>query len=409
MKKYLLLSIVSIFIFSSCSNEDESTPINEIKSLTGFVQKGPFINGTSISMHELKTDLTQTGKTFNTQIKDNKGSFVFENIELASNFVSLKADGFYFNEVLGEKSTSQITLYALSDISDKTTVNTNVLSHLEKSRVEYLISQGKTFQEAKTQAQSEVLEIFNVDKPLTESSEILDISLEGDDNAILLATSVILQGFRTEGELTELLSNISTDIREDGVLNNSSLGSQLINHASYLDTKEIRKNLENRYSELGVDAKIPNFEKYISNFIDKTSFEITEAPIKYPATGLYGENILDREKNSYSGNAFSLAAQLSKGADLKIKITSLGLGGWYYVYYSSMNWSITDFDHITKTQLFTAIDSNKSCDLHMGFQPGKFLIEYFEMDVTEPTKTKTITIVSTSLPPNDSIPNDSIP
>jgi hypothetical protein len=391
MKKYLIVSIIAIFILNSCSKDDESTPVIKKEKISGFVQKGPFINGTSILINELNTDLSQTGKTYSTQITDNKGSFEIGNVELVSNFVSLRADGFYFNETIGEQSTSQITLYALSDVSDKTTINTNVLSHIEKPRVEYLISQGVAFSEAKTQAQSEILDIFSINASLTESSEVLDISQDGDNNAILLAASLILQGYRTEGELTELLSNISTDIREDGVLSSNSIGSQLINHAIYLDTTSIRNNLDDRYSDLGVNAEIPNFEKYIRNFIDSTSFEITESLIVYPATGSYGVNILDLEKESYSGENFSLASNLAKGMELKIKITALGSGIWYYALGSSNNWSITQFDDVTKSQYFTAIDSDKSCDLNMLFDSGTFLIEYFEMGVTEPNRTKTIT------------------
>lgn len=391
MKKYLIVSIIAIFISNSCSKDDETTPVIKKERISGFVQKGPFINGTSISINELNTDLSQTGKTYSTQITDNKGSFEIGNVELVSNFVSLRADGFYFNETIGEQSTSQITLYALSDVSDKTTVNINILSHLEKPRVEYLISQGIDFSEAKTQAQSEILEIFNINISLAETSEVLDISQDGDNNAILLATSLILQGYRTEGELTELLSNISTDIREDGVLSSNSTASQLINHAIYLETTSIRNNLDDRYSDLGVNAEIPNFEKYIINFIDSTSFEITESLIEYPATGSYGENILDLEKESYNGGSFSLASNLAKGTELKIKITALGTGIWYYGVGSSNNWSITQFDGVTKSQYFTAIDSDKSCDLNMQFNSGTFLIEYFEMGVTEPNRTKTIT------------------
>jgi hypothetical protein len=44
--------------------------------------------------------------------------------------------------------------------------------------------------------------------------DLLDTSQTGEDNAILLAISLIIQGFRTESELTDLLANISTDIRE---------------------------------------------------------------------------------------------------------------------------------------------------------------------------------------------------
>ena len=63
---------------------------------------------------------------------------------------------------------------------------------------------------------------------------------------------------------------------------------------------------------------------------------------------------------------------------------------WFYAVGSSYNWSITIFNDSTKSQEFTAIESDHSCDLNMLFDNGKFLIEYFEMGAGFPTRTKTI-------------------
>ncbi len=390
MKNILFLLFIAFIFFSSCSKDDDITPIKK-DTITGFVQKGPFNNGTSITINELDADLSQTGKTYNTQIVNSQGSFEINNIELVSNYASFRADGFYFNEILGAQSTSQITLYALSDISDKSNININILSHLEKARVEYLISRGSDFQDAKIQALGEILDVFKFNLNIKGSSEFLNISKDGDSNAILLASSLILQGYRTEGELTELLSNISTDLKEDGVLNNTILGSQMMNHAVFLDTSVIRNNLENRYSELGIEVNIPNFEKYIKRFIDSADFEITQSLIEYPQDGLYGQNILDLSRIIYSGSEFSLAANLPNGTKLKIKITALGAGMWYYAVNSVNNWSITRFDEVAKSQYFTAIESDRSCDLEMLFDTGEFIVEYFEMDSDIPSRIKTIT------------------
>ena len=62
---------------------------------------------------------------------------------------------------------------------------------------------------------------------------------------------------------------------------------------------------------------------------------------------------------------------------------------WHYAFGSSINWSISGFDN-TNTQTFIAIESGKSCDLNMIFDKGSFLIEYFEMNATIPTRKKTI-------------------
>jgi hypothetical protein len=279
-----------------------------------------------------------------------------------------------------------------------------LLTHLEKARVEYLMKNGETFSSAKIQAQKEILAIFNIEKSGMKNSEELDISEAGEDNAILLAISAILQGYRQESELTELLSNIINDMKEDGELNDASLGSALINHAVILDTSSISGNLEERCNEIGVTPVIPPFGKYIANFISQTSFKITKSPIEYPFTGLYGDNILNLTDTLFGADPYvpySLAAILQRGAALRIKITSLGNPGappdtakpfWYYRFGSSVNWKITDFDWNTYTQYFTAIESGTSCDLYLNFDKGRFLIEYYELNAALPTRSKFITV-----------------
>jgi len=404
----LIIMISMIAFLTNCTKNDSSSQ-SKIQNITGYAQKGPFINGSSVTVYDLQSDLSPTGKSYNSQITDNKGTFQLSNISLSSNYISLRADGFYYNEISGRQSAAQITLYALSDITGKIDINVNILTDLEKLRVEYLMNNGKSFTDSKIQAQKEILAIFNIEKSDIKTSENLDISESGDDNGILLAISSILQGYRSESEMTELLSNISNDIKEDGILNNGSLGSALINHAIILDTTSIKSNLINRYSHIGAVVSIPEFGKYIANFISKTKFEVIQPDISYPGTGINGDNILSLSKTTYNGGLdiqHSLAAQLANGTALKIKITSVSSGKttttltdtinpvatpvWYYVFGTSINWSITDFDLTNYTQTFTAMGSDKSCDLKMYFDKGSFLIEYYEMNSTVPTRTKTI-------------------
>jgi hypothetical protein len=395
----------------------KTSDISTGRTIKGYAQKGPFINGSSITVFDLHANLVPSGRSFSGQIIDNKGSFELNNIELSSNDVSIRTDGFYFNEVLGKQSNSQITLYALADISNKSNININLLTHLEKSRIEYLIKAGKSFSEAKAQAQKEILAIFNIERNNIQASECLNIIEQGEDNAILLAISTILQGLRTESEMTELLSNISTDIKTDGILNNSALGSALINQAVALDTVDIKNNLIKRYNEIGATTSVPFFGKYIANFIKNTPFEITQSLITYPEKGLYGDNILSLTQTNYKAstggilNNLSMNVHLLRGSALKIQITSLDYdtiyylppdpivgspgavylsGKWGYTMGTGSNWLIDNFDINKMTQIFTALESDKTCDLQISFERGTYLIEYFEMNATEPTRKKTI-------------------
>jgi hypothetical protein len=220
--KILILVTLMACIFMSCNEnnlpEEKIPEVVTFKKelLEGVVQKGPFLNGTSIIVSELDSNLVQTGRTFSTQINSNNGSFELKGIVLLSPYVEIKADGFYFNEVTGANSNERLILYAIADVSNQNTLNVNVLSTLEKFRIIQLREQGYRFIEAKKQAQQEVLGVFDLQKTNMINSELLTISESGDDNAILLAASVILQGKRTVAEISELISNIAFDLKDNG-------------------------------------------------------------------------------------------------------------------------------------------------------------------------------------------------
>jgi len=402
----ILSAILALIISCEQTNPDISQSVFK-ENLTGLVQKGPYINGTSVDVAELNTELIQTGRNYSTQISDNRGSFELKQIELSSQFVELKADGFYFNEITGHASSARLVLFALSDLSVKTSLNVNLISHLERDRVYQLISEGTSFGEAKQQAQQEVLEIFSIEKADMEESEVLSITSQGDDHAILLAISVILQGYRSVAELSELLANINSDFKEDGVLDSSPLGSALINHALLLNTSRIRENLEARYKETGMIVELPEFEKYLSTFIEHTEYEITSM-IDYPESSPYGENILFAEKQSVEGSTdYSLAADLPAGAHVKIRLSG---GLWYYqaAPEGPVNWAISAYDSENHTQLFTSRTPGEFCDLIIQFQAPysqtdsstmqdslfnkEILIEYFENLSDTATRKKIISI-----------------
>lgn len=395
----LVIPSLIIIALNGCKKGTKETPIpasssnGTTRSLNGSAQKGPFINGTSITVYELSQSYTQTGKSFATQITDNSGSFALNNISLISNYVQIRADGFYFNEVCGTNSISQITLQCITDVENSGPVHINLLTHLEKPRVEFLLSTGISFDSAKSEAQREILNIFNISSSGIQNSEHLDISQTGDANAMLLAISCVLQGFRSESELSALLSVISNDIRTDGVLNDSGAMSSIIDHALLLDTISLRNNVSNFYLNLGINSTIPNFEKYIQQFISNSTFSITNSVITYPNTGQYGTNILVKTQLTYNTSSpdVSLTGHLKRCSSLKIRMHQISGGYWYFQNNNNLN--ISSYDFTNNDQFFTVIDSNIPFDVHLILSDaGTFLIEYFEKDLLVPTFSKTITV-----------------
>ena len=148
-----------------------------------------------------------------------------------------------------------------------------------------------TFAAAKTQAQTEIMKIFNIENVTLGNSETLDISKSGDGNAVLLAISAILQSDKTEAELTELLSTINTDIRTDGTLDSANTKTTLVTAMEYLKSRRstIRSNIETRYSNLGISATIPAFESYAFK-LDTTSPSVSSTSPADSATLVAKDN-----------------------------------------------------------------------------------------------------------------------
>jgi len=164
----------------------------------------------------------------------------------------------------------------LSDVTDHTTINVNILTHLEKRRVEYLVKEeGESFNDAKISAQSEILAIFGIDVDNMDDSESLDFIDDSESNAALIAISVILQGELGVGDLTELLATISNEIREDGVFHDEDILDNLRENTLDLNLQDIRNNLEERYADLGVEVTIPDFEHFVDMFLSHTATEPT--------------------------------------------------------------------------------------------------------------------------------------
>ena len=426
MKKIISTTFSTLLIIILSTGCDDSPQIIKEKtnhSIEGHVQKGPFISGSSLTIYELSENLSPTGMSFNCPVQDNQGGFSIEDIPLDTTFIKLRADGFYFNEISGKLSDAQITLYALADLAATKEVNINLLTHMEYQRAEYLFKQGYTLKEAKEQAQKEVLAIFNIQKDTISSSEKMNIINKGEDNGVLLAITSIIQGFRSESEMTELLYSIINDIKEDGTLDDPSLGSSLLNQAIYLDTTSISENLKARYSNEGYTPELPNYPKFIDHFIATTDFQNTELIIKYPETGLYGENILAPNSDTILGRSYrtnpnySLCAELPRNTSLKIKISALSssdtsntnkaisltptndvirdttASNWFYQPSTNINWQVSQFDMENYTQTFTVIAPEQTSDVSVTFDPGRFLIEYFEMGATEPGRQKILNVI----------------
>ena len=366
-------------------------------TIAGNVQKGPFLNGSSVLASALDSNLTPLGGTFNTQILDNSGYFGFNNLQLPFSFVSLRADGFYFNEVCGEQSAAQITLNAVLDLTSAGPANVNTITHLEKARIEYLVAGGMDFTSAKAKAMNEVLAIFEIDTTQNfPPSQLLDIANSSYADGVLIAITSILQGYRSVSEFSDLMANITTDIRMDGTLDSPTLGAKLRAHAAVIDTNAIKQNIVDRYLDLGITVSVPNFGQHITNYLLNTTHTTGEDIIDYPETGLAGTNLLNDVDSIYStaNQFYSFAAKRpNECVGLSVKIVKIGGSCtycWFYSLGSGQNWAVSSYDANSFSQTYTSLGLD--ADLSVGFESGTFKLEFYLNGSGTPYRTKVITV-----------------
>ena len=275
MKKGLFKIAAVALLLTACAGDNVAggasgdAGVYAVKDLdvAGVSQKGPFVTGSAVTVQELDgITLKQTGKSFKGTIKSDKGDFAIKDINLQSQYAILEANGYYRDEISGKKSSGTVTLRALTDLSNRKTVNINLLTHLEYERVKYLVTEKKkSIAEAKSQAEKEILASFAIEGDFGESED-LNIFKSGDGNAALLAVSVLMQGDVDVAGLTERMGEFSISLAEGGSWDDADTKTAIADWACDVDLKgtlaNIRRNVENwKYAD-----SVPAFEKYVTNF-----------------------------------------------------------------------------------------------------------------------------------------------
>lgn len=360
----LFLFIALFAILFSCK-KDKQTPNDDpsvpgTKSIHGKAQKGPYKNGSPLVIYELNNSLGQTGKSFSSTINDDAGNFSFNNININSNFILITATGYYYNEHFNKISEGQLYLEAIADVSNLSTVNVNILTHIIKPRIEQLTSTGLDFNAARSQAQNELKTIMGVTIGVNSNFETLDIS----NNDFLFAMSLLFQrnnsfgyqmGYNYTAELSTLLSNFRSDFANNGAIDNSSIIDTLIYNVKRVDLIDCKNDMQNYYSGLGLTFSGNGFEQYIFDFQKKHTSVLNSlviftdtASIMIDAPGAqqpysYPKNILTLNQNNYVASSYNfvISAIVPYDSSLVIKCTPYnapypfsnfggGLFGWKF-------------------------------------------------------------------------------
>lgn len=264
--------LISILFISSCAKTDALSDTTEYQ-LSGVSQKGPFAIGSSVTVQSLDKTLSPTGDVYLGSTSDDLGTFSLGQ-KIKGKFVEVVVDGYFFDEVVGTLSTGKLTLRTVSDLSEGA-IKINLLTSLVGQRIKNLVSGGKEFADARSQAELEFLTAFGILRAeFPEHFDKLDISQSGSGHAVLLAVSAeFMQAAHDNAssaatvtsELSSLVSTFITDFGSDGIINSTSLLNKMRAAGAALNMGAVRSNLANRFSDLGSSVSISAFEDFVAS------------------------------------------------------------------------------------------------------------------------------------------------
>jgi hypothetical protein len=330
--RQICIALIFGFVLFSCKKDNGSSSKDSMYSISGVAQKGPFVQGSKVTVYELNIKFEQTGKVFTTETSDDYGSFSLKDILLTSSIVQVEVQGNSYNEFFGGVQTEEMILSNIVDLKEGITINVNLLSDLSRQRFKYLVQNGGSFDQAKIQAEKEVMKAFGLDSFYVTSSEKMDITKADDASGSLLALSALFLTARYQQSmfLQQLAAKFRSDFETDGILSDTLL-IYLIREAFYIINPDIIKNSLSDYYK----KDIASFSKYV-NIAKQKFFNLN------PYTGSTSTDIIlsDIVGNllilpndtsylplSYYNIAFAFPAHIYKKVRLTLSFT--GDMGWY--------------------------------------------------------------------------------
>lgn len=312
MKKFWFLAAISVLLIS-CGKEpqggDEGKETKEVQcNLKGYAQKGQFIKGSQVTAFAVGADMVATGESFPANISDDLGSFAISG-KTEAPYLELRAEGYYFNEVTGELSSSPMYLEAFVKSIDSA-ANINLLTTIIRPRVKKLIAGGATYEKAVEQAQKELLSSkYVTDMGFSGSVNAfdeLDITGQSDADGILLALACKILNQRTASQVTTLVQEFASELEEEGKISYV----EMANSGLEVQPFSVMQNMANYYAEKKLDiTTIPPFHKYFGEQYQKP-FLIVEngysdsffPTVPTPDERNYGYHILATEEFSVESN-----------------------------------------------------------------------------------------------------------
>jgi len=294
-----VVSVASLILALAGCSADAAQPAGKATAapvpvtVSGAVQKGPFLLGSSVTVTPVSNpaamsgtsssaalaadesahaDVAAEGQVFKTETSNDRGQF-----EVSLTYqgpASIEATGYYYNEATGSLSAAPLTLRALGSIGDTDgSLNVNLITHLTYQRVKNLMAGGVEFAEASAQAESELQSELGFG---TASKAATELNLEGgddDSNAYLFAVSTVFAQAayldahaaaspNVDGRLQELVNTASAALAVDGALS-AETKTKLVTARQTVDNVTVEAALAQRLTKTGSTATPPSLERVI--------------------------------------------------------------------------------------------------------------------------------------------------
>ena len=265
-------------------------------TIVGVAEKGPFKYGASVKIVELDSAarLADSRLTHVTCITGADGSYKFEGLDLRSPYLRLEANGVFRSELTGGISASAVTLKAIVDVTDRDSVNVNMLTHMEAPRVQKLVEDSgnnKPIRSVKAQALKEILSSFGINlggsgassgggnfggwggygqqqtTTTTDGRFAEDIGLfDGDEySGALLAISIMMQRKGSGSDMLQYTSGIAERIKGNGNWDDNNAKADLADWLMVLDTSGTYDFIRQNMTAWNM-GPVPDFEKHLRNF-----------------------------------------------------------------------------------------------------------------------------------------------
>ncbi len=280
----LFASIISLFGCGGGVEGSGGPAPQESTTVDGSAQKGPFVIGSSVVISYLNDNGSTTTSNIQTETLNSIGNFSFTPIQTGP--VRIQAQGYHLNEITGELSSGELTLRAVYNITSEQgqAAFVNILTHLIHNRVLTLMAEGNNVTAAISQAQNELLEELSpvLEKPTDLLFTSLSVyNVDGSDienNDYLLALSAVayqhamtastINSSSVDAELTLLLNNLSSDLADNGEIDQTEYIENLNQAKAQLDKDQIESNLiDTSIAATGSALDVPDIGGFLVGMI----------------------------------------------------------------------------------------------------------------------------------------------